>query len=232
MYSKDLAGFTLAEVLITLGIIGVVAAMTLPAVITNYKAVTLKTGLNAAYSLIGQAIERMRADDISVLPLDYANNTFEPVFVKYFDGALDCKTTYTQTNQTECLLHANMGGFAGVADTETYKNFSKNNSINSLLLDDGQFVMKNGMLVLIENQNLGSLFITVDVNGKLKKPNAWGHDMFTFQLTQDGKLLPMGVEGTSYNEDEYCSKTSSDNKNGIACTAKALGNADYFKNLP
>ncbi|MFQ8625733.1 MAG: type II secretion system protein [Candidatus Gastranaerophilaceae bacterium] len=35
MHLKGLRGFTLAEVLITLGIIGVVAALTLPAVITN-----------------------------------------------------------------------------------------------------------------------------------------------------------------------------------------------------
>ena len=34
---KKIFGFTLAEVLITLGIIGVVAAMTLPTLIQNYK---------------------------------------------------------------------------------------------------------------------------------------------------------------------------------------------------
>lgn len=38
-------GFTLAEVLITLGIIGVVAAMTIPAVINKYKSVQLKAQL-------------------------------------------------------------------------------------------------------------------------------------------------------------------------------------------
>ncbi|MFQ8625693.1 MAG: type II secretion system protein [Candidatus Gastranaerophilaceae bacterium] len=34
---KNYSGFTLAEVLITLGIIGVVAALTMPSVINNYK---------------------------------------------------------------------------------------------------------------------------------------------------------------------------------------------------
>ena len=34
---KNKKGFTLAEVLITLGIIGVVAAMTMPSLINNYK---------------------------------------------------------------------------------------------------------------------------------------------------------------------------------------------------
>ena len=36
-------GFTLAEILITLGIIGVVAAMTIPVLLTNYKANRLRT---------------------------------------------------------------------------------------------------------------------------------------------------------------------------------------------
>ena len=40
------AGFTLAEVLITLGIIGVVAAMTLPSVIHNYKKKEASSRLN------------------------------------------------------------------------------------------------------------------------------------------------------------------------------------------
>ena len=34
---KNLSAFTLAEVLITLGIIGVVAALTLPSLVGNYK---------------------------------------------------------------------------------------------------------------------------------------------------------------------------------------------------
>ena len=37
------SGFTLAEVLITLGIIGVVAAMTIPSLITSYKAYRYRT---------------------------------------------------------------------------------------------------------------------------------------------------------------------------------------------
>ena len=44
--------FTLAEVLITLGIIGVVAALTLPTLISNYKKQTYVTGLQKAYSVL------------------------------------------------------------------------------------------------------------------------------------------------------------------------------------
>ena len=49
--------FTLAEVLITLGIIGVVAAMTMPALIQNYKRQVVETRLEKFYSSINQAIK-------------------------------------------------------------------------------------------------------------------------------------------------------------------------------
>jgi len=82
-----------------------------------------------------------------------------------------------------------------------------------------------------ENNNNTKLFISVDVNGHNKKPNRWGHDLFTFQVMDNGKLLPMGAEGTAYDE-RYCSTTSSNGYNGIGCTYKALTDKDYFKNLP
>lgn len=44
--------FTLAEVLITLGIIGIVAAMTLPTLVQNHKNAELQTGLKKAYSVL------------------------------------------------------------------------------------------------------------------------------------------------------------------------------------
>lgn len=59
---KKLA-FTLAEVLITLGIIGVVAALTLPSVISKYQEKQTVTQLNATYSLLSQAIEKMVNDN-------------------------------------------------------------------------------------------------------------------------------------------------------------------------
>ena len=49
--------FTLAEVLITLGIIGVVAAMTLPTLIQNYRKQQTTTQLKATYSILSQAFE-------------------------------------------------------------------------------------------------------------------------------------------------------------------------------
>lgn len=52
-------GFTLAEVLITLGIIGVVAAMTIPTVISNFQKKTVVTRLKQTYAQITTAVEKI-----------------------------------------------------------------------------------------------------------------------------------------------------------------------------
>lgn len=52
--------FTLAETLVTLGIIGIVAAMTIPNMVANYKANILHTQLVKAYSILQQALQKMQ----------------------------------------------------------------------------------------------------------------------------------------------------------------------------
>ena len=59
-------GFTLAEVLITLGIIGVVAAMTIPTLMVNYKAHQLHSQFLKSYSTIQQVFRRMEGDEVSL----------------------------------------------------------------------------------------------------------------------------------------------------------------------
>ena len=59
---KKQVAFTLAEVLITLGIIGVVAAMTMPVLISNYRKSVVETRLAKVYSTMNQAIKMAEAD--------------------------------------------------------------------------------------------------------------------------------------------------------------------------
>jgi len=51
-------GFTLAEVLITLGIIGIVAALTMPALITKYQEQALRTQFKKAFSVFTQNLQK------------------------------------------------------------------------------------------------------------------------------------------------------------------------------
>ena len=82
-------GFTLAEVLITLGIIGVVAAITIPELMTAHKAHRLRTQFLKSYSTIQQVFKQIEADDISIDPTTYVrNNIPDGVFYNTFKNTL------------------------------------------------------------------------------------------------------------------------------------------------
>lgn len=223
-------GFTLAEVLITLGIIGIVAAMTLPALINNHKHKELQTALNKEYSVIQQALLLMQANDGNVITAEnWSSQSFKREFMKYFKVIKDCGTG---CNPADCVY--NTGFDAEKIRQENYKSYNKRTEIWSGFLDDGQFITADGAMYFIENTaSSNKIFISVDVNGYKKRPNLWGHDLFTFELMSNGKILPMGANATSFtDENTYCSKNSSSRENGISCAYKALTDKNYWKNLP
>jgi prepilin-type N-terminal cleavage/methylation domain-containing protein len=57
------SGFTLAEVLITLAIVGVIAALTIPAVVKNYQKTQIISKLKKVYSAINQAYNMSQAEN-------------------------------------------------------------------------------------------------------------------------------------------------------------------------
>lgn len=69
MKKESKIAFTLAEVLITLGIIGVVAAMTIPSLIQSYKEKATVTAVKQSYSIFAQALKMVTIDnpDLSAL---------------------------------------------------------------------------------------------------------------------------------------------------------------------
>lgn len=225
MKNSKSKAFTLAEVLITLGIIGVVAAMTIPNLITNYKAHQLRSQFLKAYSLTQQAFKLMENDDVSLDPASYGQDTinkFYKTYMKYFQGVLDCgSAAYGLSNKLPCYP----------INQKPYITFDGTKQIIPQYFDDGQFVLQDGTLFLLENQ-AGSprLWIFVDINGYINPPNRWGYDLFTFQFI-DGELRTMGSMGTTYTGEIYCSKNSTNDLNGIACANKAKENSDYFKIL-
>lgn len=231
-----LKAFTLAEVLITLGIIGVIAAMTLPSLLNNSRKKELETGLKKNYTVIQQALMMYHAKNGTLLKpqdtgLQRDSNSLYALIKPYFYILHDCGLSHING----CMP---LPDDADSNERVSYLYKTYNNKTMTLgYLDDGQFVLKDGSLILIENPGSTAdgnfRCISVDVNGFNKKPNRWGHDLFTFQLMDDGKLLPMGASGTKFSDkSEFCSTTSSSNINGIGCTYYALTDKDYFKNLP
>lgn len=235
---KKYSCFTLAEVLLTLGIIGIVAAMTLPAVINNSRNKQLEAGLKRSYSVISQALDMYQAETGErILP---STSKVKKLIIKYFRTARDCGQGSEATE--EALEKACIPNYVNTGNTDknstTYKTFNGKANITLSFFDDGQFVLNDGSLLLIENRGSETreapLYISVDVNGYNKNPNRLGQDLFMFQIDQKGKLMPMGVEGTDYysQDDEYCSSTSTSDMNGAGCTYNALTDKNFFKNLP
>lgn len=202
--------------------------MTIPTLISNYKSKQLKSQLNKTYSVLSQAVNMIQAESgLPVTSERYFKQYFYKDLMKHMRVAKDC-------GASGCL---SWGETAYLIDK--YQVYSKKANIRTHFMDDGQFILQDGTLVMCENQastgnNDNGLLITADINGMENGPNAWGHDLFTFEIL-DNRLVPSGAKGTHYDLElypNYCSKTSTTGQNGIACTEKALTEPDYFKNLP
>ena len=66
MGNKGLKGFTLAEVLVTLGIIGVVSAMTVPSLVQNYQRQSYVTQLHKVYNELQQAFVQVVTENNAI----------------------------------------------------------------------------------------------------------------------------------------------------------------------
>ena len=240
MLKKSL-GFTLGEILIALGVIGVVAALVIPQLVNGHKSGTAKAQFNTAYSMITKAVADMDADNISVEPATYATSGgFYRQFKKYIKYSVDCGV-YGATNESVCMSTSR-------SEASPYKrlNGTAFTTGENNLLDDGCVVANNGMMFCIENPtgNFYGLMVIVDINGKNKNPNRLGYDLFAFEILKGGEVLPLGATGTGksssaktlWGKDEasvnrYCNKAQNIAWSGITCAYKAATNEEYFSDL-
>src|SRR5574344_553859 len=86
--------FTLAEVLIVLGIIGVIAAICLPTLIKKYQQHETVTGIKKVYSELFQAIKLSQIDngDVSTWDFDQYQPAFDEQYIFKYMKVID-KTT-------------------------------------------------------------------------------------------------------------------------------------------
>lgn len=156
--------FTLAEVLITLGIIGVVAALTLPSLMAKYQKMVYVNQLKKSYSVVTNGFKKMMADD----GVDKLSDT------SYF-AACD--------RNNGCILD----------DLKKYFNIIKTKG-NIVYFADGSYVALDLFTspdgpynTYFKNCDslLGSM--NIDTNGD-KAPNKIGYDQFGFILCDSGHL--------------------------------------------
>ena len=114
--------FTLAEVLITLGIIGIVAALTLPVIISDVKNSQLEAGLKKAYSVLGQALNMYQAENGErIIAGDATNRRMVKLYLmQYIKSAKGINDDYCSNTSTY-----NMNGAGCTNSALMNKNFFK-----------------------------------------------------------------------------------------------------------
>ena len=178
---KKKAAFTLAEVLITLGIIGIVAAMTLPTVLSNVQDKVLESEAKKAANIVANGYKLMMAHD------EIFNIKDMPMW-QCVDSACDSKVhreVFNIANDSESVL-------------ENLKNIKYYNSKNQEVPFSWErdpyyaFITTDGFAYgVLEPENwdeVNSFDIIADVNAK-NNPNLVAKDLYKFRFSGEGGQL-------------------------------------------
>ncbi len=166
------AAFTLAEVLVTLGIIGVVSAMTVPSLMQNYQRQSYVTQLHKVYNEFSQAFVQYQTDNnaLNLKEAGFSSQDNINSFIRsYFKVIKECDS------MDGCFADAykKMNGTATKAWAVDYKSFVLANgaSIRPAYLPEGNKIIN----------------IALDING-LKGPNVVGRDLFWLYVYNNGLI--------------------------------------------
>ncbi len=220
--------FTLAETLITLTIIGVVAALTIPNLISSYQKHTYVVGLKKAYSQLQNAVKMIPitqgcpAGDYDCAGWNEGDGKATNIEGQEFDGNTTKKMTYLLSKQ----FKINKLCYSGSTDESCEKLLKHlyNYDATAFITNDGMIFTSSG----------------VDING-FKGPNKWGRDKFRLEVTNHyyylvphGTVIPWGSKlhaNSDPNRDTYwrsnptwCTTENVNKGNSYAeyCTGRVL----------
>ena len=192
-------GFTLAEILITLVIIGVIGALTVPALIQNTQKQEYVSALKKAYSTLSQAAQMIITEEgspqCSTGGWACSSESIYNMFRKYLNNVKECGSSGGCFEQ---LQNSGYKWLKGGGSTNTW-NLSVNDYRTLITADGSQilFTHKSDDCSLIDTGSNGMCArITVDINGA-KGPNIIGRDVFYFVLKENG-VFPQGCDYGDY----------------------------------
>lgn len=197
-------GFTLAEVLITLGIIGVIAAMTIPQLLADYQNRKNSAMLKEDYAILQQMM-LMANDNGALANIVIGNNEdemkewFETYFMPYI------KTTDVCYFEWGCWSK----NFKNLRGENINQSGQCGNKTISFILPNGSYACMddfNGSRFGVPTEK-PTILLLVDVNGS-GQPNVMGKDVFAMVFRND-ELLPGGFDMTEDEIEKNCSKNCS-----------------------
>ena len=199
------AAFTMAEVLITLGIIGIVAAMTLPTLIGKYQKKVTVTRLKRTYTVLSQAVQRSIADNGDPSGWNTESYYWSEGSQANLQKILE---TFSSTYIVPYLAKINRIEYASFKDLG-YKQVIIPNDTSTRYLDmRGQIIILNdGSIIQLRMSTSGNLgteenrvekyidiMIIADING-FRGPNILGKDFFLFQVvSKTGQFRFYGMD--------------------------------------
>lgn len=220
------SAFTLAEVLITLGIIGVVAALTMPSLIAKNQEKVTVTRLKKEYSTISQAYTMALMNEGEFKDWFTGSETkaeageiFYEKMEKYLNVVKDCNTG------TGCFSN----GIIKTLDGRNYLDYDNNSNEPKVILSDGSsWMFFVGNKNCNDNDFCGN--IKVDLDGPQKGAYTFGRDVFIFYITPR-RIFPQGDAADLFTPfEDYCNKSKMSAANGQGCAAWVLNNEnmDYL----
>lgn len=205
-------GFTLAEVLLTLVIVGIIAALTIPSIIANTSDAALKAQWRNVFSQLNQATLKISTDSSTTLIGAFenglsGNDNLRESYLKYLN--------YTKLCNSGNALSPD-GCWASDWSWITDSCADDKSWYNTQLTGASRLVLNNGayLAFLFYNQNCNGSSapngdscgdIWLDVNGS-KAPNRVGKDIFGLRITKNATLAPMGSKNDW--EDQHVSVRS------------------------
>jgi type II secretory pathway pseudopilin PulG len=187
------AAFTLAETLIAIGIIGVVAALTIPTLMRKYEKSVIEKNLAKTYSELQNVIRRSEADNGSFEGWDYSlyYTTFVDTYFKPY-MQLDMCMYYGHWNSYDPKLCFNqnygiwLNGKTGTKET------------GGIDVITPKYKTKDGRYIAILSnfdtlRNIKNIYITVDVNGSAGK-SILGQDVFRLILSSYNSSSSKGLQ--------------------------------------
>ena len=209
-------GFTLAEVLITLGIIGVVAALTAPALVQNAGSAQIGPKLAKAVSTLELANQNMLTESGAASMSSYMSSVIEAaedsandtndVSKIYLENELPKYMKITYMGETRLKYRDKLMTYNGESKAMDAGGLPANvlNSMKSAI-SDRIALSKDGFLygVYFGTARVVKLTgnkpahmtpigtVVIDING-LDEPNRFGRDVFLFVMYNDGCLKPAG----------------------------------------
>lgn len=227
MKKSSTFGFTLAEVLITLGIIGVVSAITIPNLMENVRNRDLQVQLKKTYSEWNQISMSFMEEHEQSIPEavaeEYAKNHNAKIFsqelLKYIKGV----NKYSEWNWN---TKDDDGNIVSV-NAQPYKTYNLKARTAVMPCDasvyGGMSMDIGGKLFSFDDppsQGKNGPRLCVDLNGS-RRPNTFGIDIFSFLFTTDGHIIP---EGQPHKDNNYGTIES---VGVVAHTVSALDGRDY-----